>query len=174
MIEIQREAGALVLVVWCGTAARCHQKWFTKLLEDEAMLVDADGEHCLRNHYCLELLISLIDANVEISAHQDIWVPAQRSWQQVSVLTAPWQPKWAAPSTNWPTIREDWEIWQGWHCDCAAWRGRDCAQGVQRPPASLCLFISTQKMRDFNHQDAVFMQPEGVDSATFHPAPDNV
>ena len=31
-----------------------------------------------------------------------------------------------------------------------------------------------KKFRDYNHQDAVFLRPEGEDSATFHPAPDNV
>ena len=44
-------------------------------------------------------------------------------------------------------------------------------QGYQRVYA--CSFPH-KKFRDFNHQDAVFMRPEGVDSATFHPAPDNV
>ena len=31
-----------------------------------------------------------------------------------------------------------------------------------------------KKFRDYSHQDAVFLRPEGGDSATFHPAPDNV
>ena len=44
-------------------------------------------------------------------------------------------------------------------------------QGYQRVYA--CSFPH-KKFRDFNHQDAVFMRSEGVYSATFHPAPDNV
>ena len=31
-----------------------------------------------------------------------------------------------------------------------------------------------KKFRDYNHQDAVFLRPEGEDRATFHPDPDNV
>ncbi len=43
-------------------------------------------------------------------------------------------------------------------------------QGHQRVYA--CSFPH-KTFRDFKHQDAVFMRPEGVDSVTFHPAPDN-
>jgi hypothetical protein len=54
--------GGRCLGIRCLMWDRCQvpSEMIHETLEDEAMLLDADGHHCLRHHYCLELLISLV------------------------------------------------------------------------------------------------------------------